>query len=213
MRSRIWPTIPPSAGDSEPPIVKELTVRFLTILLVALCALISGCATTFAPHQPSIETVTLLRGAGISKLAVGEFKLAPGAKTDIDRSVTSRAATASPSEGTFSGYLKASLISDLKTSGVYDTGSGISVSGQLVDAQLDTGMSTGHALISAHFQVTNAGQTVFDKTLKDEHTWESSIIGGIAIPRALNEYQIGYASLLVQLYRDPDFLRSCRVKP
>jgi hypothetical protein len=69
------------------------------------------------------------------------------------------------------------------------------VQGQLVDAQLDTGMSTGRALISAHFQVMRSGQTVFDKTLKDDHTWDSSFIGAVANPRALNEYQAGYVSL------------------
>jgi hypothetical protein len=71
-------------------------------------------------------------------------------------------------------------------------------------------MSTGKALISAHFQVMRSGQTVFDKTLKDYHTWDSSIIGAVAIPRAFNEYQAGYANLLGQLYKDPEFLNACR---
>ena len=188
-------------------------MRFVATLVVTLSALLSGCATALAPHQPSVDTVTLLRSSGLIKLSIGEFKLAPGAKPEIDRSVTSRAASAQPSEGSFSGFLKAAIISDLKASGVYDADSSISVQGQLVDAQLDTGMTTGRALVSAHFQVMNVGQTVFDKTLKDEHTWDSSFIGGIAIPRALNEYQAGYSNLLTELYRDPDFLRVCRAKP
>jgi hypothetical protein len=188
-------------------------VRFPIILLVVLSAFTSGCATTLAPHQPSLDTVTLLRSSGIAKLAVGDFKLAPGAKPDIDRSVTARASTASPAEGTFSAYLKAALVSDLKASGLYDADAPLAVQGQLVDAQLDTGMSTGKTLVSAHFQVMHSGQTVFDKTLKDEHTWESSFIGAVAIPRALNEYQAGYANLLGQLYKDPDFLSACRAPP
>jgi hypothetical protein len=188
-------------------------VRFPMILLVVLSALASGCATTLAPHQPSVDTVTQLRSSGMAKLAVGDFKLAPGTKPDVDRSVTSRASTASPAEGTFSAYLKAALVSDLKASGLYDTSAPLAVQGQLVDAQLDTGMSTGRALVSAHFQVVQSGQTVFDKTLKDDHTWDSSFVGAVAIPRALNEYQAGYANLLGQLYKDPDFLRACRAPP
>lgn len=185
-------------------------MRFPMILLVLLSAFTAGCATTLAPHQPSVDTVTLLRSSGLEKLAAGEFGLAPGAKQDIDRSVTSRGSTASPTEGTFSAYLKAALVSDLKASGLYDTSGPLTVQGQLVDAQLDTGMSTGKALISAHFQVMRSGQTVFDKTLKDYHTWDSSIIGAVAIPRAFNEYQAGYANLLGQLYKDPEFLNACR---
>lgn len=180
------------------------------LLLVMLTALTSGCATTLAPHQPSVDTVTLLRSAGMEKLAVGDFKLAPGSKPDIDRSVTSRAATALPAEGSFSAYLKAALVSDLKAAALYDTGAPLIVQGQLVDAQLDTGMSTGRAIVSARFQVTHSGQTVFDKTLKDDHTWESSFIGAVAIPRAINEYQAAYANLLGQLYKDPEFLTACR---
>ena len=80
----------------------------------------------------------------------------------------------------------------------------VSITGEIIVA------STGRTLVSAHFQVMHAGQTVFDKTLKDEHTWESSFIGAVAIPRALNEYQPGYANLLGQLYKDRDFLRACR---
>lgn len=185
-------------------------MRFRMILLVMLSALASGCATTLAPHQPSVNTVTMLRSSGIQKLAVGDFKLAPGAKADIDKSVSARATSASPAEGTFSAYLKAALVSDLKASGLYDAGAALAIQGQLVDAQLDTGMSTGRAIIAAHFQVTRSGQTAFDKTLKDEHTWDSSFVGAIAIPRAINEYQAGYANLLGQLYKDPDFLRACR---
>src|SRR5579863_3261737 len=180
------------------------------ILLVVLSALASGCATTLAPHQPSVDTVTLLRSSGMAKLAVGDFKLAPGTKPDVDRSVTSRASTASPAEGTFSAYLKAALTSDLKTAGLYDTGAPLAIQGQLVDAQLDTGMATGRAIISAHLEVMHLGQTVFDKTLKDDHTWESSFVGAVAIPRAINEYQAGYAALLDQLYKDPEFLSACR---
>jgi hypothetical protein len=180
------------------------------ILLVVLSALASGCATTLAPHQPSVNTVTMLRSSGIQKLAVGDFKLAPGAKADIDKSVSARATSASPAEGTFSAYLKAALVSDLKASGLYDAGAPLAIQGQLVDAQLDTGMSTGRAIISAHFEVTHSGQTALDKTLKDEHTWDSSFVGAIAIPRAINEYQVGYANLLGQLYKDPEFLRACR---
>jgi hypothetical protein len=154
--------------------------------------------------------VTLLRSSGLEKLTAGEFKLAPEAKPGIDRSVTSRASTATPAEGTFSAYLKAALVSDLKASGLYDASGPLTVQGLLVDAQLDTGMSTGRALVSAHFQVMRSGQTVFDKTLKDDHTWDSSFIGAVAIPRALNEYQAGYANLLGQLYKDPEFLNACR---
>lgn len=185
-------------------------MRSTRILFLMLCALASGCATTLSPHQPSIDTVTALRSSGLEKLAVGDFKLAPGAKPDIDRSVSSRASSASPKEGTFSDYLKAALVSDLKASGLYDPSAPVSIQGQLVDAQLDTGMSTGRALISAHFLVISAGQTIFDKTLKDEHTWDSSFIGAVAIPRAFNEYQAGYAGLLGQLYKDPEFLKACK---
>lgn len=136
--------------------------------------------------------------------------MAPGAKPVMDRSGSSRASTASPKEGGFSAYLKAALVGDLKASGLYDPSSTLSVQGQLVDAQLDTGMSTGRALVSARFVVMSSGQPVFDKTLKDEHTWESSFVGAVAIPRAINEYQNSYAGLLGQLYKDPEFLKACR---
>jgi hypothetical protein len=188
-------------------------VRFSMSLLILLSILVSGCATTLAPHQPSVDAVTLLRSSGIQKLAVGDFKLASGSKASIDRSVTARAASASPAEGSFSAYLKASLVSDLKASGLYDTAAPLTVQGQLIDAQLDTGMSTGKAVISARFQVMRSGQSVFDKTLKDDHTWDSSFIGAVAIPRAINEYQAGYTNLLMQLYKDADFLSACRASP
>jgi hypothetical protein len=185
--------------------------RYLLAALSSL-PLLSGCVSLPAgEHQPSFETVTTLRDSTIAKLNVGAFTLASGLDPALDRSISSRGNSIKPPPGstTFSQYLKDSLIADLKAGGKYDPASAIVVRGELADSQLRTGLSTASAALAAHFYVVRSGNTVYDKVLHEQRNWESSVIGAVAIPEAMNQYLDQYSALLKQLYADPQFLKAC----
>ena len=58
------------------------------------------------------------------------------------------------------------------------------------------------------FKVHDAAGTRYDKTLSDRYEWESSFMGGIAIPRAIQNYVVTIQRMLRKLYTDPEFARA-----
>ena len=67
------------------------------------------------------------------------------------------------------------------------------------------GISTNSGEIEARFIVKNAGQQRFDKVKRVESSWESSFIGGIAIPKAQQQYPLIVQKLVSRLLADADF--------
>ena len=185
----------------------------LAVLIVG--GALPGCATLkLGDHQPAMDTLVALREAGIAPLAVGEFKLASGLNPDLDKHQSSRGNPIDPPAGsTFSGYLRDSLTADLKAAGKFDAASPLSVQGQLTHNNLSTGMSSAEVVLGARFQVVRSGAVVFDKEIVQDDKWESSFVGAVAIPQAMNHYAQAYNVLLSKLYADTEFRAACAVHP
>jgi hypothetical protein len=49
---------------------------------------------------------------------------------------------------------------------------------------------------------------VYEKEIAAEASWESSFVGAIAIPAAMNQYGALYKTLVSKLVDDPDFRRA-----
>lgn len=184
---------------------------FVVSTLTLIGALLSACATLrLGDHQPAMDTLVALRESGITPLAVGEFKLASGLSPDLDKRQSSRGNPIYPPAGsTFSGYLRDSLIADLKAAGKFDASSPLSVQGQLTENRLSTGVSTAEVVIGANFQVMRGGAVVFQKQIVQDDKWDSSFLGAIAIPQAMDHYGQAYNTLLSKLYADTDFRAVC----
>ncbi len=181
---------------------------------IGLALLLGGCVTMqVGEHQPSIDTITALRNANIVQLNVGDFSLAKGLDPALDHSISSRGnPIAPPGKSTFSQYLRDSLINDLKAAGKFNRASPFTVRGELTDSKLSTGLSNASAALAARIYVEHEGKTVYDKVLRLEKSWESSFIGVVAIPEAVNQYTALYGDLLAQLYADPPFRQACTTR-
>ena len=70
-------------------------------------------------------------------------------------------------------------------------------------------MSEGSSTLAARFVVKEGASVLYDKVLRQDSKWESSVIGAIAIPRAFYEYNEQYTKLLKQLYADQAFVAAC----
>jgi hypothetical protein len=175
--------------------------------LLAICLLASGCVSMPAPaYQPSISnTEVLLHGK--SSLAVEAMDAANGVD---NKSLSVRGSSLKGgSDGTFSTYLQEALVAELKTAGRYGPDSSTRIDGTLIKNQLDGGaVKTGTAVVGAHFVVTQSGAAVYDKTLEAQHTWDSSFIGAIAIPAAMENYAAAVQKLIGKLFGDPDFVKA-----
>lgn len=185
----------------------------LILLVVFISTASFGCANVpLAPYQPSVQNLELLRNPQVSSLKVGEFALAPGKNPSMDISVSARGHTVvSPNANSFSQYLREALVADLRTAGKHDPNSSIVVRGWLTNNQLDaSGVSVNSASLGAKFFISRGDRVLFEKEIQEQSQWESSFMGGIAIPAAINEYTALYQKLLRRLYSDDSFRKATR---
>ncbi len=178
------------------------------LILVGLAALLVGCVTMPATtYQPSIDNTQALQRSGKAKLGVDAFTAAQGVE---NKSLSVRGSQLTGgSDGTFSTYLHDALQSELQTAGRFDATSATKVSGTLTGNELDgSGFSTGHAKVSARFVVVRQQTKVYDKELTATHQWDSSFVGAIAIPAAMQNYTTAVQKLIGLLIADPDFVKA-----
>lgn len=178
----------------------------------ALAALLTlaACATAPAPaYQPAVANLQALR-ASATAIAVDDF----GAEAGVDDSrlgMRADAMTGAGSDGAFSTYLQQALEKELRAAGRLDAAAGLRLSGTLTENRVDAAnLSVGRAWIGARFVLTREGRAVYDKMHNVEHEWESSFIGALAIPAAMQGYSATVQKLTGQLFADPAFIEATR---
>src|SRR5262245_61175611 len=181
-------------------------------VMAALAALMvfAGCTTVMPPPTASGVNSQALRAANLTPASVGTFKLAPGRPALMDKELSGglRGGNVTAPSGSYSQHLKDTLRAELNSAGLLDPQSKITIDGQLTDSKVDAAIGTGTSRLAARFQVTRDGQAVYDKELVAEDSWESSFIGAVAIPLAIERYGATYKLLVGKLLTDNDFRRA-----
>ncbi|HSW05047.1 hypothetical protein [Aquabacterium sp.] len=175
--------------------------------LAALLLLMTGCANVqLGAPVASVDNIQKVKGAVAQPVAVGGFALAAGKPAEMDARLGIRAVTlVSPYQNSFAQYLKETLVTELKAAGLLDTASTLVIEGTLVESQVDAAMSQGSGSLAAKFVVLRAGAKVYEREHRASATWESSFVGAVAIPAAINEYSALYRQLVARLLDDPAF--------
>jgi hypothetical protein len=188
-----------------------LRLLALAGVMVAATQLV-GCAS-LKMGQPAASldnTVKMRDGGKMAPAAVGAFVLDAGKPASMDQSVGVRGANtlASPIDNSFAQYLKETLRVELEGANLLDPKSQTQITGTLMDSMLDPAMSTGKGRLQAHFVVRQADAVKYDRSLEVNSEWESSFMGAVAVPAAVQNYQLMYRKLVGQLFDDPDFRKA-----
>ena len=69
---------------------------------------------------------------------------------------------------------------------------------------------TNTATVVVRFKLADGQRTRYDRTLTATDEWESSALGAIAIPRAIQRYVTTVQKLVGMLFADPDFIAATR---
>jgi hypothetical protein len=171
-----------------------------------LAASLGGCAMEVGAPQASLNGIQAVRQANIAPIALGAFVPGGSVSASDDRSTTVRAINSIEAPGgSFAGFLKNTLMADLKGAGAYDPNAPLSLSAVLTRRMVDSTVGTGTASLAADFALTKGGKTVFDKTLRIDDSWDSSFVGVEAIPDATNHFTGLFEKLSLALLADPDF--------
>lgn len=185
--------------------------RFTQILITGTAAfLLSACAGQMPQHNASVENIKQLRTTDLAPVAVGEFRLAAGKPESIDKSVSSRASSMTPPQGSISAYLRDALIIELKAAGKYDENAATRITGELTESELNTNIGTADGELGALFVVSEGERVKFSAQYSAKSSWESSFLGAIAIPKAYQEYFALYQKLFAKLFADPAFVAATK---
>ena len=188
--------------------ISQLLSNCLRPAVIAVCAAsLVGCVSVKLPAPTAaVATVEALRAVPLSPAKVGRFQLAAGLPASMDTSVGGlRGASLNPPDGSFAAQLRDQLVTDLKAAGLYNETAPIVIEGQLTDSKVDAAIGTGTGRLAARFTVVRAGKQVYDKEVVVEASWESSFMGAVALPLAINRYTSFYQELTRKLFDDPAF--------
>lgn len=153
-------------------------------------------------YQAGIHNTERLIGMRTRPIAIGRFAAAPG----VDRPLNVRGShLQGGSDGTFATYLREALAAELATAGRLDPASGTRIGGTLLHNDLNASSGTGGATIRVRFTVESDGAPKYERDLQVDHRWESSFMGAIAIPAAMDNYAGAVQRLIGQLLEDPAF--------
>lgn len=179
------------------------------ILFVGL--IVTGCASVKMPEPTaSMGNLEKLRAANMVPAKAGNFKSStPSLDSDLSGL---RGSSLHAASGSFSQQLKSEIIVELKSAGLYDEASKVTIEGLLTDSKVDAAIGTGTARLAARFTVDRDEKRVFDKELSVESSWESSFVGAVAIPEAINHYSALYKALVGKLFEDSEFLAAVSKK-
>lgn len=181
-----------------------------SVAVAATLLALAACGSTPAPaYQPSIANLQALR-VGMKPIGVDDFSAAAGVN-DSRLGVRADSMTGAGGDGAFSTYLQQALETELRNAGRFDAEAGLRLSGVLIENRLDaSGFSVGRASVGARFVLTRDGVVIYDKAHNVEHEWESSFMGALAIPAAMQGYAGAMQKLTGQLFADPTFVEATR---
>jgi hypothetical protein len=167
----------------------------------------TGCSAIAPPYQVSVSNQQQLQSAPAGlKMQVGEAKANDklGAKGG---SLSARTTSvSSPYADSWVQYVKEAMLAELRGSGRLDPTAPLKVDIELIENDLSAGsIVTGEAKVSAVFTITKGTQRIYQKTHRAVHTWESSFMGPIAIPAAVNNYGAAVQKLIAALFSDTEF--------
>jgi hypothetical protein len=177
--------------------------------LLAVLAL-HGCALKAPAYAPSIDNVEVMKRSGMRTVALGSFTVSAGAPGGAAIGLRG-SSMESPVGADYAAYLGEALRQELVLAGKLDAKSDIEIGGTLMKNDIAAGgISTNSGEIEARFVVRRAGAMRYDALKRADASWESSFVGGIAIPKAQQQYPLLVQKLLSQLLADPQFLAALR---
>lgn len=178
------------------------------IITIIACLLISACSLNAPKYQPSADNSNTLQDLTSKKIAVGAFSESGPEVNDVPLRGGS---LISPYNASYSLYLTKALEEELSLAGILDNKSSTQISGTLIKNTMDIGgFSIGTASITAKFNIKRNGKVVYAREITANHQWESSFLGGIAIPAGQNNYPVLIQKLLSNLFKDRNFIAAVK---
>lgn len=178
--------------------------------VVSFSVFMVGCAGPAPNYSPAIDNVEVLKKSGGQSVKTGTVTVKEGLPGGAALQIRANTMV-SPVGANFGDYIASALRQELDLAKMFNAQSGLEISGVLLRNNIDAGgFSTNAGQIEVRFVVKRGEQVRFNKVKSIEYKWESSFVGAIAIPLAMNNYPVMVQKLIGSLASDPDFVQSIR---
>jgi hypothetical protein len=180
-------------------------IKHRVAVALGAAVLAAGCSTTAPQYAASVDNIELIK-AKVPPSALGAFSVQSGATGAT--SIGLRGSNmVSPVGADYAVYLGEALRQELQLAGKLDPKSGIEIGGLLLKNDIAAGgISTNSGEVEARFTVRRGGQVRYEKTQRAASTWDSSFMGSVAIPLAMQKYPQLVQTLIRQLLSDAEFI-------
>jgi hypothetical protein len=184
----------------------SVTFTFKAAAALLAVGLMHGCALQAPAYSPAVANVEAMKKSGMRTVALGSFTVQAGATGGSSIGLRGNPMS-SPVGADYAAYLGEALRQELVLAGKLDPKSDTEIAGTLMKNDIAAaGINTNSGEIEARFVVRRAGAVRFDAVKRAESSWESSFVGGIAVPRAQQQYPVIVQQLLAKLLADPQFV-------
>jgi hypothetical protein len=182
------------------------------LLILLLAGFLGACTTPAPPYSASVANLEVT-GKLAGTMSVGKFQFDKGREADLN-SIGARASSfTSPINNSYADYFGDAAAKELKAAGKFDAASPRVLTGVLVKNYLTAaGMQVNESDLQVRFRLAQGEKTLYEKLVQAQSQWESSFLGAVAIPRALDNYVATLQKLMGNLFADPDFVRASAAK-
>lgn len=179
-------------------------------LVAALFALLaSGCSVMAPNYSASVDNVETLKKAGDFHARVGDFISLAG-EGNVNPVSLRGTKMASPYQNSYAAYVAEAIRQELILAQRLAPNAGVELSGTLLRNDVNADIGTGHAYMKMQLIVKRNDKVSYDRVMSVEHQWDSSFMGSVAIPRAIEEYPVLVRKMLALLYADKDFINAIK---
>ncbi|APA85415.1 hypothetical protein BJG93_08500 [Paraburkholderia sprentiae WSM5005] len=176
-----------------------------TVGLIIPIVLLTACSIIAPPYSPAVDNIQSLKSAPTAHAKIGAFESHADIKNRYPVPLRANLMK-SPVGDSFGAYLADAMTKELLLAGKLSAQSDVEINATLLENDVDVGLATGAARLSARFIVMRAGTVRYDQ-VKSAHTqWDSAFAAMIAVPKAREEYPLAVQKLLGELYADPAFI-------
>lgn len=189
-----------------------MKIKFLVSLAAVSVFILSGCSTIAPQYSGSRENVEALQPMPPTKLSVGRFYDDHNPANNEKLNLRGLNTMSSAYGETYAGYVEQALRQDLTIADRYSSESSLMITGVLKKNSLDISSSfaTGTSICEVEFSVMQNKNSIYKKTLTQNHEWESSFVGAIAIPKAKEEYTVTVQKIINKLFKDQEFIEAMK---
>jgi hypothetical protein len=135
---------------------------FVRFALFVPFLLMTACSVVAPPYSPALDNIQALKTASSQKIRVGAFTSQPGEKNLYPVPIRANALR-SPVGDSFGAYLAAAMTKELEMAGKFSPQCDMEITATLLENNIDVGIASGDATLSAHFVVTRDGVIRYDQ--------------------------------------------------